>query len=228
MQRRDAIAKIWTQKKPLVVGAISEREFLKISPRDYENDCDLVELRLDELGFDEIVQAFAANCPLPLLITARGAAEGGANHMNLESRAQAYRALMPYASLLDIELSSFSELPEILDQARQENVVIVGSFHNFEQTPPLLELAEKDHQAADIFKVATLTRLRSDLDILADLLEKSAPKLTSVMGMGILGSAARPLLARLGSVLNYGYLGSQPSAPGQWPAHLLKTILASH
>lgn len=226
MQRKDAFEKVLAQENPLVVGAVSRRDFLKNPAAEYANCCDLVELRLDELGFDEVVQAFAANCPLPLLITARGPAEGGANAMNLDARANAYRTLMPYASLIDVELSSFSELAGVLNEARQKKVTIVGSFHNFEETPSLIELQSKNLEASDIFKVATLTRSRAELDILADLLEATLPDPTSVMGMGTLGSAARPLLARLGSVLNYGYLGSHATAPGQWPARRLKECLS--
>lgn len=226
MQRKDSIERILALENPLIVGAIASRDFLKNSSAEYESCCDVVELRLDEIGFDEIVQAFAANCPLPLLITARGAAEGGANAMSVATRAEAYRALMPYASLIDVELSSFSELAEVLKEAQAKKVTIIGSFHDFEETPSLIELESKNSDEADIFKVATLTRTRTELDILADLLETNAPKPTSVMGMGTLGSAARPLLARLGSVLNYGYLGSHTTAPGQWPARLLKECLS--
>ena len=42
------------------------------------------------------------------------------------------------------------------------------------------------------------------------------------MGMGPLAPASRLLAAQLGSVLNYGYLGSEPTAPGQWSARFLK------
>jgi 3-dehydroquinate dehydratase len=46
------------------------------------------------------------------------------------------------------------------------------------------------------------------------------------MGMGPLGAAARPLMAEAGSLLNYGFLGTTPTAPNQWPAGLLKATLA--
>ena len=46
------------------------------------------------------------------------------------------------------------------------------------------------------------------------------------MGMGPLGAAARPLMAKAGSLFNYGYLGATPTAPDQWPAQLLKKTLA--
>jgi 3-dehydroquinate dehydratase-1 len=47
----------------------------------------------------------------------------------------------------------------------------------------------------------------------------------SVMGMGEYGKLSRLLLARAGSVLNYGYL-DVVQVPGQWPAPLLKERLA--
>jgi 3-dehydroquinate dehydratase-1 len=47
----------------------------------------------------------------------------------------------------------------------------------------------------------------------------------SVMGMGAYGKVSRLLLARAGSVLNYGYL-DEPQVSGQWEATLLKQRLA--
>ena len=46
------------------------------------------------------------------------------------------------------------------------------------------------------------------------------------MGMGPLAPASRLLAAQCGSLLNYGYLGTGSTAPGQWPARLLKEALA--
>jgi 3-dehydroquinate dehydratase-1 len=44
------------------------------------------------------------------------------------------------------------------------------------------------------------------------------------MGMGGLGRVSRLTLAKLGSLLNYGFLG-EANAPGQWPARQLKDLL---
>ena len=49
----------------------------------------------------------------------------------------------------------------------------------------------------------------------------------SMMGMGELAPASRLLYAQHGSLLNYGYLGEEPTAPGQWPAILLKEAISN-
>jgi 3-dehydroquinate dehydratase-1 len=44
--------------------------------------------------------------------------------------------------------------------------------------------------------------------------------------MGPLAVVSRLLCAQCGSVLNYGYLGDEPTAPGQWDAGSLKRAMA--
>jgi 3-dehydroquinate dehydratase I len=47
----------------------------------------------------------------------------------------------------------------------------------------------------------------------------------ATMGMGPLAAASRVRCALAGSVLNYGYLGEAPTAPGQWPAAKLRAAI---
>ncbi len=44
--------------------------------------------------------------------------------------------------------------------------------------------------------------------------------------MGPLAAVSRLLCAQCGSVLNYGYLGKEATAPGQWAAGALKEAIA--
>jgi 3-dehydroquinate dehydratase-1 len=46
------------------------------------------------------------------------------------------------------------------------------------------------------------------------------------MGMGVLAPVSRLLCAQCGSVLNYGFLGETPTAPGQWDSALLKQAIS--
>jgi 3-dehydroquinate dehydratase len=46
------------------------------------------------------------------------------------------------------------------------------------------------------------------------------------MGMGPLAPVSRLLCAQSGSLLNYGYLGTTATAPGQWDAALLRQAIA--
>jgi hypothetical protein len=75
-------------------------------------------------------------------------------------------------------------------------------------------------------KVATFLQGAEDLATLVRFAGKERRARVSVMGMGALGPVSRLALAKCGSVLNYGFLGANGNAPGQWPARRLKAVLA--
>lgn len=223
MSHRTQVRDFIEKTTPLTVGSVADLEQLTEAPQN----CDLVELRLDSLGYGADVLAFAERSPLPLLITARGAAEGGQADWSIQSRAAAYRALMPYASLIDIELQDFPHLSDIIDDARTSEIIVIGSFHDFDATPALKILQEKTQQEkADIYKFALMARSIDDIETHISLIKQIDSENISIMGMGPLGAAARPLMAKAGSLLNYGYLGGTPTAPNQWPAPLLSAALS--
>ncbi len=205
-------------ERVLVVGAVADAAAFKMLAAD----CDMIELRLDSLGAGEEVINYAKQCPCPLLLTARGPEEGGQNNCSVEERRAAYMALLPYATAIDIELRSFYPLRDVIDAAKKAGVTIVGSFHNFEMTPPLDILTAKIGDIADIHKFATMVNSESDLEIHRALLQGGKP--LSVMGMGSLGAEARPEMMKMGSLLNYGYLGEVATAPNQWPVAKLKAL----
>lgn len=203
-------------RAPLIIGAVADLPSLKADPRD----CDLIELRIDSVGTNESILNYAIKCTTPLLITARGPEEGGKNSLTMNERREAYLKLMPYASAIDIELRSHTELADVITEAKKQGTVVVGSFHDFEKTPTLKELESKIGNSADLHKFATFIQSGKDLEILQALLKKDIP--LSVMGMGPLGSEARPIMMQLGSILNYGYLGETATAPNQWPVAKLR------
>ena len=204
----------------LAVGAIADHSALKL----HNFECDMIELRLDTLGLGADVLDFATNSPLPLLITARGSDEGGTSDWSAEGRRAAYDLFLPFATAIDIELRDFDQFEDQIASAKAANVLVIGSFHDFEKTPSLDTLKSKLGSAADIHKFATRIQTNDDLVTQLALLGENTP--LSVMGMGPLGAAARPLMAKAGSLLNYGYLGAKPTAPDQWPVDLLKKTLS--
>lgn len=205
----------------MTVGAIADFEALQSG----SFDCDAVELRLDSLGTGEEVLQFAETCPLPLLITARGSAEGGQSDWSLAERADAYRRFLPHAAAIDIELRDFDALDAVISEAKSDGILVVGSFHDFQATPALDFLAAKSDERADLHKFALRTDSLDAIQVHLGLFDALGENPLSVMGMGPLGAAARPLMAKAGSLLNYGYLGKIPTAPDQWPAGLLKQAL---
>ena len=220
-----------TQALPLTVGAICDPESLeKIWGA---SDCDLLELRLDALGNVLQIRSFAERSRqhVPLLVTARHPDEGGMNDLTSAARESLLRGVWDLADAIDLELRSLAELGSLWEEAGERGLLKIASFHDFSATPSLdllqSKVAEAAAAGADVAKFAFRIRSAADLQVLIALLEDPAPLPLSVMGMGPLAPSSRLLAAQLGSVLNYGYLGTQASAPGQWPAPLLKQAISA-
>lgn len=216
--------------RPLTVGAITDDKALAQS-FDLES-ADLVELRLDALGAGADTLAFAERhqSQLPLLITARDPNEGGLNQLSFNQRLEFLLTLLPYASAVDVEIANLPHYEDFLSQARDKGVKIVLSSHNFTGFDHLatIEMSARAQTAgADIAKAAVTLKDPVDLTLFESLLSDMAGSPFSLMGMGPYGPVSRILAAQHGSLLNYGYLGNQPTASGQWPARLLKEVIAN-
>ena len=218
MSSRERLALSVQSRENLIVGALADEGSLSASIEE----CDVVELRIDSLKITDALIDHAIKCNKPLLVTARGPLEGGQNNLSIDQRQALYSKMMPYAAAIDIELISHEELSDVISEAQAQGVIVVGSFHNFEETPSLEELTSKIQGRSDIYKFATMVNSEADLEIHRTLLERDTP--LSVMGMGPLGAEARPEMIKRGSLLNYGYLGETPTAPNQWPVAKLREL----
>ncbi|MDB6138332.1 MAG: quiB [Verrucomicrobiaceae bacterium] len=219
--------------RPLTVGVASQPEalaaFLSQSLEERKATCDLVELRLDllELDADELQHAIPL-LGLPVLLTARHPAEGGRGTEDAAGRKALLEPLINLAAIVDIELRSMRDMQDIMAQARRHGVSVMGSFHDFQVTPGeevlrgVTDLAQTT--GLDAVKLATYLNGPDDLMRLMKLVSDKRRMPMSVMGMGGLGRVSRLALAKLGSLLNYGYLG-EANAPGQWPSRQLKDLL---
>jgi 3-dehydroquinate dehydratase-1 len=221
--------------RPLTVGVLADAAAVEawraLDAAQRAQTCDVLELRLDSLPLDasalrqlvaETAQAQA------VLITARHPAEGGQGQLDSAARRQRLESLLSVAQLMDIELQSLGEMKPLIQQAQAAGLGVIGSLHDFQSTPSLevLEGALRFAQSAGLnaFKVATHLNHPRDLQRLIDLTLLDHPLRRCVMGMGTLGKISRLTLARLGSLLNYGFIG-QANAPGQWPAAQLRQLL---
>ena len=174
---------------------------------------DLLELHLN------LIQEEPQKFPFPLLITARDPKEGGKGHLSLQERKKLIEKWLPFASYVDIEICNLSQSEDLLEKAENLGVKVVASFHDFSSTPSLNFLQDKVDEAieagTDIVKIATLVNSLKDLGVLEDLLFGEEFPL-SISPMGDFGGKHRVEFAKLGSVLNYGYL-DKPNASGQPP-----------
>ena len=114
--------------------------------------------------------------------------------------------------------------------SKAAGVTVIASNHDFEKTPDLATLLQREAQAralgADVVKFAFRLHSAEDMMVGVELLRRATGPL-AVMGMGALGAVSRLLYVQHGSCLIYGYLGQTPTSPGQWSAALCKAALAS-
>jgi 3-dehydroquinate dehydratase I len=172
----------------------------------------LFELRLDYLvGSENELENKMSRLRVPVIITARHPAEGGANNLSLKRRRELLSRFLPQARYVDLELRSVRAFRSLLDEARRRNVGRIISFHDLDSTPSLRSLHAKARGAksygADVFKIATRTDTPAQLARLLNFVSNQDASLPlSAMGIGKLGGISRVALARSGSVLTYASL----------------------
>ncbi len=214
------------KRKPNVAGTVHSAGALKCALRLAPGAVDFLELRVDAFAPapEELIRA-AARLRHPLIVTVRGGAEGGAGSLSAKRRRDLYSRFLPLAIAIDIELNACRSFGPIIDAAKSQGAAVILSSHNFRKTPLKRDLAKRLQRAldsgADVFKLASFASSIDDLARLLGLFSAPSPIPLSIMGMGPYGKASRLVLARAGSVLNYGYL-DRPQVPGQWEAAVLK------
>ncbi|MDB9741848.1 type I 3-dehydroquinate dehydratase [Akkermansiaceae bacterium] len=215
------------------VGSLSDISSLRKLDSDHTPDFDILEVRVDGLLQNELEEAFRLclrfkSWNVPILITLRDVSEGGIHPLSTEQKLARIEQFAEVASYLDVEIANYPEMEISLKKHQAAGIHLVLSYHNFEHTPD--NLAEKYRQGiayqADIVKFALMHKTVHDIVTCSEFLQ-SVTTPVSVMGMGSLAPVSRVLYSQLGSVLNYGYLGDTPTAPGQWSAALLKQAIAN-
>jgi 3-dehydroquinate dehydratase-1 len=193
----------------------------------------VVEIRLDILSAENALHrsSWSHLGKVPILFTARREEEGGAISSTAAERSAWIELALDDAAAIDIEVASLEEMQAIRAVLKSRGVPLVASFHDFNGTPPLAIWQEKLEIAraagAAVFKAAARIQQPSDLASLAEFQSVDHGLPVAMMGMGALAPVSRVLCAQYGSVLNYGYLGTVPTAPGQWSAARLKDAIAA-
>jgi 3-dehydroquinate dehydratase type I len=219
--------------EPLVVGSYGSLNALHQGHSTLvTGGFDLIEIRLDILksgGWDPAEKPWSAVSCMPLLFTARCRAEGGALDLSASQRHELLMNVIDEAALIDIELASFNEMHESIDALKEYQIPWVASYHRFDHMPDLDTLREKRDLAhasgAAVFKCAAMMHTPEDIETMLIFQQEPTPILLSTMGMGQLAPESRVRCALAGSVLNYGFLGSAPTAPGQWDAPTLHAAI---
>lgn len=214
---------------PLVVGSAgSASELRSVSANGLLKCCDLLEVRLDLLDA-EAERPWQHLNSLPVLFTARRGDEGGAGDLDASKRARLLESVLGEASLVDIEAASIAGFGPLLDQIKERKLPWIASYHDFDKLPEESVIAAACKQAreagATAFKLAAHLADESELERLVQFQLADHGIATATMGMGELGAKSRVLCARAGSALNYGHLGTKPTAPGQMSADDLRKAI---
>lgn len=207
----------------------------KAALRELSGGCDLIELRLDLLeaeGVPTRSRPWAHLEGIPLLFTARRGDEGGAGDLRAGRRMELLEPVLAEAALIDVELVSAVEMAALLAEMKAQGVPWIASWHDFEgradsfgRIPAMAEQAAR--AGAACFKAAVRLHHPEDVDRLVDVFSYVDALPLSLMGMGPLATESRLRCAAAGSVLNYGYLGDAPTAPGQCSAAELKAGISA-
>ena len=210
-------------KQPAIVGAVADYKTLQALPElsSTTDLCDYIEFRIDALlDHEELLQERLSNCSRPILITVRDPAEGGVDGLDCDRRNTLMLAYLEHASVIDIEIRNLNALQSVVQAARNRQVDILASYHDFDGTPPSGQLHEASQLGrelgADALKFALTTKDSADLHTLLSLQEtESQHGPITVMGMGPIGMSSRVVAAQAGALLTYTYL-KEANAPGQW------------
>ena len=214
---------------PLVVGSAASADVLQSATvQGLESACDLVEVRLDLLDPSKI-RPWQHLASLPLLFTARRGDEGGSGDLDADERSNMLLSVLDKASLIDLEVASIDEMDKLIAELNDRDLPWIASFHDFEKLPEVAVMKKAAAKAlaagAQVFKFAANLADEEDLARLIEFQTADHGLPTATMGMGELGAQSRVQLAKAGSVLNYGYLGASPTAPGQMSAGELKQAI---
>lgn len=185
-----------------------------------------------------------------LLFTIRTSQEGGERQLSFEEYAVILETAAGFSEISYIDVEMFwgarGKLGQIWSEAEhrchtpvrvlvsklQKHVTVIGSYHDFEKTPPSAEITKRltvmHELGADIPKMAVMPQQKGDVLQLmmatwnAKQILDSVPVIT--MSMGSMGAISRVAGESFGSAVTFGCMG-KASAPGQIEADQLKQIL---
>lgn len=214
---------------------------------------EFVELRFDYIeNIQQITPSFVKNL-LDLIksqtkpiFTFRDFSEGGQIELGKSERLKIIQLLIEaHPQYYDIEMKNDREtLQSVINMARENNVKLIYSFHDFEKTPSYDEgfnIIEKfkeelvNNYAVDfisikktIFKLIFTAQKFEDnlipMKICKDFLEKNKSKNVISFCMGELGIFSRIMCVIAGSFLTYASL-EERTAPGQINIRNMREIL---
>lgn len=226
-----------------IVGKTEEEILLSAQKTAAHPLVDLIEWRADH--YDAALDANAV-CEMllklrailkekPLLFTFRTKREGGEKAI----RDAAYLALCEAAAasgaadLIDVEMFS-PQAEACVARVHAHQVPVVGSWHDFAQTPGEKDLIARfqkmQDMGADVLKIAVMPNCLEDVTHLisaAKAVHETARRPLCAISMGDMGCITRTHCAHFGGCMTFGALGAA-SAPGQISVEALHDALQNN
>ena len=170
----------------------------------------------------------------PLAYTLRTAREGGEIAVEPEN----YAALCAIAAQNDADLIDVEMFSPAADKCVQvihaAQALVLGSWHNFAQTPSEKELLDRFHamqdQGADVLKIAVMPQALADVNHLiraAQVMHSLTQRPLCAISMGDTGRITRTHCGHFGGCMTFGTLGNS-SAPGQISVDALHAALTGN
>lgn len=204
---------------------------------------DMIEWRVDtfehvdnlETVKDMIVKISKQLVDIPFLFTFRSHKEGGSKEVTDEFYYQLLLAAIDSSEvdLVDIELYFGDKEVELLvTQAKDNNVLVILSNHDFSKTPTkdeiIFRLRKMQELGADIPKIAVMPNSTDDVITLLDATNTMkmnyADRPIITMSMASAGLISRLAGEVFGSAATFA-VGSKASAPGQITVSDLRSVL---
>ena len=228
---------------PLVSG---EKDDLQSQAKVLRNlSPDIIEWRVDAFRNPDYVarcvQALSDLRPgigsIPLILTCRIDTEGGIQKVSRETRLKLFKECIRTGlpDFVDIELCNDSSfIRDIFQEANQQDIKIILSFHDFEKTPEeeviINRLVRAQDMGAHIVKAAVMPKDHNDILVLLNATLKARTENIQIpmitMSMGELGIITRIVGGMFGSDISFA-MGSRQSSPGQIPIEDLKKSMAA-
>ncbi|MFB6195850.1 MAG: type I 3-dehydroquinate dehydratase [Haloplanus sp.] len=195
---------------------------------------DAVELRMD-LADDPLAALDDYDGDLPVIATNRTSEEGGEADAAERERLEVLETASAHETVgaVDVELSSLRERAgaDLAATARDRDVRVVASVHDFEGTPPesrLVDLLATAADHGDVGKVAVTATDRSDALTVLSATHTATMRGARVasMAMGKAGRHTRAVAPLYGSKIGYAPIDpAEATAPGQYDLATLADLI---
>ncbi|MCR4781333.1 MAG: type I 3-dehydroquinate dehydratase [Lachnospiraceae bacterium] len=209
------------------------KEIKEKSLRLSEHHVDMIEWRADTLSFDNkerfdvsyMIEILNNLCDLdvPIIFTLRTSNEGGYFDMT-SSYDEILMEIMEKGKpdFIDIEYKTAKDFEGLVKFAHDRNIDVIGSYHNFKETPDdkmlLNIMTSMEEKFCDVVKVCCIPNEFSDVRrmlSLPGLFHKKCPDRNVVcISLGIMGRATRLYGERNHQCMTFA-AGDTEAAPGQ-------------